>query len=90
MNKVAKLQSRNVRPVHKHDCACCRFLGRLNGEDLYYCIRHGEYIRRFGSREPDYGSLGDFTPPGSPYALAAKLWEKVRENPNLIPNAYTA
>ena len=74
MNKVAKLVSRNVKPVHSHDCAACSFLGRLNGKDLYHCSLHGEYVARNSSEPHDYGALPvDLVPDGSPYSLAHAL-----------------
>lgn len=73
MNKVAKLVRRNVTPVFTHDCEACKFLGRLNGEDLYVCPNDGSYVRRFGNEPSDNGSLGNWTPEGSPYALAREL-----------------
>lgn len=89
MKKVAKLVRRAVRPVHTHDCAQCRFLGRLNGEDLYHCPNDGSFIRRFGSEGGQYGSLGSMTPPGSPYALAAVLLQR-RLGGQIPANEYRA
>lgn len=84
MNKVAKLVSRSlVRPVFTHDCGACRFLGRLDGHDLYFCPTHGEYSARYGNEPHQYSSLGDFTPPGSPVSLARQLNER-----HLPPRAY--
>jgi hypothetical protein len=81
--KIAKLVRRNVTPIFAHDCNMCRFLGRLNGEDLYVC--RGEYICRFGNEEPDYSTLGDLTPVGTPYAFAKELARR-----SLPPAEYTA
>ena len=69
--KTAKLVRRNVVPHFAHDCDMCHFLGRLNGADLYVC--RGGYIRRFGNEGPDYGTLGDLAPMGTPYAFAKEL-----------------
>lgn len=98
MKKVAKIVERNVKPAHAHDCADCRFLGRLNGEDLYACRKTGratEYLRRFGSHEADYGSLGDLTPEGSPYSLARQIHARFGTvaaslAPLRVPNAWVA
>jgi len=78
MSKVAKLVSRNVSPVHAHDCDYCKFVGRLNGQDLYVCRDDGQvaYSARFGSEGQEYKTLGDMAPPGSPYALAKALFER--------------
>jgi len=88
---VAVLVSRFVKPVHTHDCKGCTFLGRLDDQDLYTCMQGGvglTYIRRFGSDGPDYGSLGDHTPPGSAYAFAAKLDEIRKKTPTFRPCAW--
>lgn len=72
-----------VAPALPHDCPACRFLGTLDGEDLYVCDRRVfgsadpvEYIRRFGKEDHEYGSLGDYAPPGSAYSLAKALAER--------------
>ncbi len=86
--KVAKLVSkRTVSPVHAHDCEHCKFLGRVNGQDLYACVtaRGVEYSARYGSEGPQYSSLGSFTPEGSPVALAKALHER-----GLPPREYRA
>ena len=70
--KTARLVRRNVKPVFQHDCDVCRFIGRLDGQDLYLCGGR-EYVRRFGNSDCENGSLGDFAPPGSPYALTKAL-----------------
>lgn len=85
MVKVAKLVSRNVRPAHTHDCESCRFLGRLNNEDLYFCPNDGSYLVRFGSNDADNGSLGDLTPEGTAYNLARIIRAR-----GIKPNAYRA
>ncbi len=80
---IAKLVSKaTVAPKFTHDCCKCKFLGRLNGEDLYVC-ESGEFSRRFSSKDQDSGSLGTFAPPGTPYAFAKAL--SLRELP---PRAY--
>lgn len=84
MNKVAKLISRNVTPKFTHDCDRCRFLGRLNGEDLYVC-ENGEFSARFGNHGQEYRSLGELTPPGSPYSLALQIARR-----GIGPNEYRA
>ena len=91
--KTAKLVARNVKPVHTHDCSACRFLGRLNGKDLYVCHRATdtggrkvqEFVARFGSSDREYTSLGDWTPEGTEYSLAAEILRR-----GLPPNAYRA
>lgn len=80
----AKIVSRNVAPTFTHDCDACRFLGSLDGVDLYHCpngafVMYGDLVRRFSSEPSDYGSIpaviagqchnGD----GSPYSLALVL-----------------
>lgn len=81
--KKAVLVSRNVKPSHAHDCAACRFLGSLDGEDLYRCANDGSFVRRFGGEDHENGSLGDLAPQGTPYALAAEILRR-----GLPPNAY--
>jgi hypothetical protein len=83
---TAKLVSRNVSPIHSHDCNQCRFVGRLDGKDLYVCRKPGlpiEYIARFGSTDREYTSLGDWTPEGTEYNLAKQI-----EARRLPPNQY--
>jgi len=81
--KTAKLVTRRIRPLYRHDCDECRFLGRLDGKDLYCCSRTGDFTARFGSGESQYGSLGTLTPGGSPYSLARQLLDR-----RLPPNEY--
>lgn len=84
--KIAKLVSRTVvSPKFRHDCTSCEFLGRLNGEDLYRCQNTGDFSRRFGNSAEENGSLGVWTPEGSPYALAQALVAR-----NLPPREYRA
>ena len=78
--KRAQLVSANPAVPHfAHDCDQCKYLGRLNGEDLYYCEGHDEFIRRFGDDGPDYGAMpadaifGTHQFTGTPYALASQL-----------------
>ncbi len=71
--KTARLVARNVKPVFQHDCDVCRFVGRLDGHDLYLCAGDGSYIRRFGDRDHENGSLGTMTPEGSAYSLIRTL-----------------
>jgi len=78
---IATITARNINPTFAHDCDGCRFLGSLNGEDLYVCA--DGYIRRFGNEGSEYGSLGDLAPAGTPYAFAAKLAQM-----NRPPHAY--
>ena len=65
---LARPVSKNAHPIFAHDCDACRFMGRLDGEDLYLCS-NGDYIRRFGNDESANGSLGNKAPEGSPYSL---------------------
>lgn len=66
-------------PQFDHDCAFCKFLGRLEYEgkdyDLYACER-GHFrktvIARFGSNPPDYMSGIAFAPFHPP--LGEALW----------------
>ncbi len=71
--KTARLVARNVAPLYAHDCPECRFVGRLDGQDLYHCPEDGSYVRRFGSEPHENGSVGDFVPEGSAYSLAREL-----------------
>jgi hypothetical protein len=45
----------------------------------------GSYLSRFGSNDPDYGSLGDLTPQGTAYNLARVIRAR-----GLPPNVYRA
>ena len=72
-SKTARLVARNVKPVFQHDCESCWFIGRLDGQDLYLCARDGSYLRRFGDRDHENGSLGTMTPEGSAYSLIRTL-----------------
>jgi len=67
-NLFARTVAPSATPAFTHDCDRCRFVGRLDGEDLYVCA-NGEYARRFGNEGHEYGSLGDMAPEGSPYNL---------------------
>lgn len=48
------------KPVFKHDCECCNFLGHWVEQDLYFCGTNGgagpTVIARFSSDGPDYSS----------------------------------
>lgn len=48
----------DIKPLHKHDCQECTFLGTFNNQDLYTCAQFGEptYIARWSSNGPDYTS----------------------------------
>lgn len=81
--RVARCVRKNVRPRYAHDCEDCVFVGSLDGKDLYVCSKTGEFVSRYGSGGPKYGSLGGLTPPGTDYALAAKLAAR-----GGTPNAY--
>jgi hypothetical protein len=74
MKKAQLISQATVAPKFEHDCEACTFLGRLDGQDLYVCAKHGlEYLARFGGEGHQYGSLGDLTPQGTPYAFARAL-----------------
>lgn len=49
------------KPIHRHDCDSCYFLGCHNGQDLYFCGNEGvsgwTLISRFGE-DGDYMSGG--------------------------------
>jgi len=80
--KIAKLIARNVSPKHVHDCNACCFLGRLDGRDLYRCRADGSYVSRYGDDGPEAVSLGEFTPVGSGYSLAAEIIKRKIDVPN--------
>lgn len=47
------------KPLFRHDCDKCTFLGRHAGHDLYFCPQGGlvpTVIARFGDDGPDYVS----------------------------------
>lgn len=72
--KMATVAATHVRPVFVNNCAECKFLGRVNDQDMYYCATRGEYICRFGDAEGDYGSAYlDLAPSGTYFALAAEI-----------------
>lgn len=86
---IAKLIGRSVRPIFEHDCEDCRFLGRLDGKDLYVCKQGSTrddpaLVIRFGS-EPAWNSAARIqdAQPGSAYALARELSRRNGE-----PNSY--
>ena len=48
-------------PQFEHDCdKACRFLGHVNGRDLYYCVGHDEtsdsFVCRYSSEDGAYSS----------------------------------
>jgi hypothetical protein len=45
-----------MKPLYKHDCDQCHFLGAVDDHDLYFCNKHMELIARFGNDPPDYRS----------------------------------
>ena len=78
-----------MKPIHKHDCECCQFLGSFKGEDLYY---HEEnritLIARFGE-DGDYTSGLTFaksekdnpeSPIGEAYRRAEALGLKLKQD----------
>lgn len=46
------------KPIHEHDCECCKFLGTTEDKhDLYYCANmNGTVISRFSSLGSGYSS----------------------------------
>ncbi len=46
------------KPIYKHDCEKCVFLGNFNNEDLYYCDQSiiPTVISRYSDVGPDYTS----------------------------------
>ena len=78
--KMAQLVSASpIVPHFVHDCDKCQYLGRLNGEDLYYCPQDETFVRRFGDRDSDNGAMPVdviLTTPaftGTPYSFANVL-----------------
>ena len=55
MAMVAKLVSNLTFPKFQHDCNKCRFLGRLDGEDIYVCTEGNMGITTFIFRNGDSG-----------------------------------
>jgi hypothetical protein len=48
-----------VTPTYRHDCKSCVFLGRHNGQDLYFCEQGGSIptvVARFGDEGSEYTS----------------------------------
>jgi len=59
-NTVARVVARNVKPnaaVEVEPCHRCRFVGSLDGDDCYYCDKHGA------------GEVIKYSPRGSAAAL---------------------
>ena len=48
-----------VKPIHKHDCEACIFLGKNTEEsfDYYICPNWGDLIVRFDSEGPNYSQV---------------------------------
>lgn len=80
--KIARRTAPAARPAFTHDCEECRFVGTLDGQDLFIC-GSGEYTRRFGNAPHECGSLGRIAPEGSAYSLIRALVER-----KLPPAAY--
>lgn len=60
------------KPVFKHDCYDCVFLGHYNDRDLYFCA--DTVIARYGDNRPDYSSgMGFARPDGNQSLYQAKL-----------------
>jgi hypothetical protein len=45
-----------MKPIFRHDCEACSFLGHYEEHDLYYCPGEPTVIARYGSEGPDYKS----------------------------------
>jgi hypothetical protein len=96
MKKAHPVSASPAVPHFVHDCEACKFLARLNGEDLYHCEKDDAFIRRFGDLPADNGAMGADLAwggyvPGTPYAFAALVqarqlpaleWEAREENPH--------
>lgn len=66
-----------MKPVHKHDCECCKFLGTLNRVDHYVCkagSNSAEYIQRYSSNGADYRAIPSQDLPQHP-ADVQKRWQ---------------
>lgn len=78
---IAKFVSFVSAPRFQHDCNKCRFLGILNGDDLYTCEGVGgkTYILRHGHEDSNNSAMEEhaipYFPEGHPYRLAVKLAE---------------
>jgi len=75
---IARLVTRNVKPVWVHDCTQCRFVGRYRDYDLYVCCTvpildrdesETTYLARFGDDPASYRSLGNYSARGTIYNL---------------------
>lgn len=90
MIKTARCIVANVAPLLPHDCPRCRFLGRLNGNDLYAC--GNELVVRFGWEEHEYRCWDSnvAAPEGSEFALAKKLQLRRLRPGRTTTNAYVA
>ena len=55
-----------MKPLFKHDCTECKFLGTFNGQDLYFCnqVEAGStVIARYGDEGSEYFSGMVFAKP---------------------------
>jgi hypothetical protein len=58
----AEEKASGLIPQWKHDCDECKFLGRHEGRDLYYCVSGsasplGSVLARSGSSPDEYSSV---------------------------------
>lgn len=74
--RLARLVRRQVSPVFRHDSESCVFLGRLDGQDLYFYPPAGTLLGRFGNEPHEHRILGESSPEGSPYSLARELMRR--------------
>jgi hypothetical protein len=92
--KKATLVARNVKPSHEHDCGACRFLGQLDGSDLYVCEQHIDLVARHGV-DGEYRSvplglaMAFHRDDGSVYSFAQKLLDRRNADRRaFVPSAY--
>lgn len=61
------------KPIHKHDCDRCVFLGSFNGEDLYYCPTYDKSFPKGWTLISRYGVDGDYCSGGWKTSLPQML-----------------
>jgi hypothetical protein len=62
------------KPIFKHDCSSCKFLGTYKDRDLYVC--HTTLVARFGNGGHEYESGIALIPHNLWIAEAARLAEE--------------
>jgi len=89
---IAKFVSGNVSPRFEHDCDKCKFLGILDGNDLYSCVEGNmgrkTYIVRDGNDGPEYRSMPAEAVRHFPDGIAYKLAEILDNKSDNKPNRY--